>query len=496
MKILKYSLALALSLGLFSCYNDNSTEMDYSLNDFQKITVQSAEADSTYYYQGDEIKITPSATSEAPSEITYTWSVGEYNGDNTIYTDFSTEKDLDIVASAIGHYSYRFVATNEYGSTIKYYDVFVNTAFEEGFMVLTRSTDGNTEISFMRTLTPDEEAAGDTKEFIHNAFNTVNPEKSLGSNIIDIAKSNGYIYILNAEPGKAEVEVVDAKTFQNEMTYGLWTIFPDFDPVRLNCYDLSSSISNFYVHSRNGGCAWLIPAQLDAFEFVEYPADAKIEWVDFRYSYNTSSYYAMSSDGLLYYWGFTYVGTSLTKATGNVDYFQNRDIIAHFIDESTYYGQWGAFICINKDGDKTVLSKLYAIGKIPGADPMVTAVDTDRELTENLDKITTETLFHHQDNEICVFFNEGNDIYKWFYTQNEIPSTPVFSLPEGEEIKQITSMPYESGDETELHIYTNNPSRGEMSGSLYIYDVATLTVKEKYEGAFAEPIKGMYKTKD
>ena len=49
--------------------------------------------------------------------------------------------------------------------------------------------------------------------------------------------------------------------------------------------------------------------------------------------------------------------------------------------------------------------------------------------------ITEATRFLVNDYYTCVFFSHKNEVYKWFYTQLNLPATPFITLPEGEEIR-------------------------------------------------------------
>ena len=73
----------------------------------------------------------------------------------TVFKNISKEKDLSYVVRDLGHYHLRQVVTSEDGSTIKYYHVFVNSQFEEGYTILGRRPDGKGSIAFMKTLTPE-----------------------------------------------------------------------------------------------------------------------------------------------------------------------------------------------------------------------------------------------------------------------------------------------------------------------------------------------------
>ena len=92
--------------------------------------------------------------------------------------------------------------------------------------------------------------------------------------------------------------------------------------------------------------------------------------------------------------------------------------------------------------------------------------------------ITEATRFLVNDYYTCVFFSHKNEVYKWFYTQLNLPATPFITLPEG------------------VYVASYNPNRaGEYKGSLYVYNADTGELVNKYEGISHEPVAMFYKIK-
>ena len=151
------------------------------------------------------------------------------------FKNISKEKDLSYVVRDLGHYHLRQVVTSKDGSTIKYYHVFVNSQFEEGFTILGRRPDGLASISFMKTLTPEEIEAGMKPSFVQNAFAYANEGKELYADPVDIDKVGKYLYILHGESQK--MIQIDAKTFKEVYEYDFKYYQLDFLPGRLMAYD-------------------------------------------------------------------------------------------------------------------------------------------------------------------------------------------------------------------------------------------------------------------
>ena len=230
-----------------ACYDDNSSLADQPIIE---VGINSGTRDSIDIYFNDTLKINPELEISRSTELTYQWSMGVFKADSTtVYKEISTEKDLKYIVRELGHFHLRQVVTSEDGSTIRYYHVFVNSPFEEGFTILGRRPDGKGSLAFMKTLTKNEEASGMRPEFIQNAFVFANEGKELYLDPVDCDKVEQSLYILHGE-GQKLVQI-DAKTFKVLMEYDFRYYDANFIPTRLMCYDGRFS-REFYVPSKNG----------------------------------------------------------------------------------------------------------------------------------------------------------------------------------------------------------------------------------------------------
>ena len=204
---------------LQACYDDNSKLADQPIIE---VNILPTAKDSINIYFNNTLEIKADIESETDA-LTYQWDMGLYAEDpktgesTTVFKNISQEKDLSYVVRELGHYHLRQIVTSEDGSTIKYYHVFVNSQFEEGFTILERRPDGKGGISFLKTLTPEEIEAGMEPSFMQNAFAYANGGKELYLDPVDIDKVGNYLYILHGESQK--LVQIDAKTFEEIYEY-------------------------------------------------------------------------------------------------------------------------------------------------------------------------------------------------------------------------------------------------------------------------------------
>ena len=158
---------LAFLFVLSACYDDDST---LPVEKITEIDITDNAKDTINLYLGDNISIDPQS-SDAGEEMSWQWSMGTYrtnpvSGDvTTVFKEIATTRKLEYKTTELGHYFLRLVVSNGYGSTIKYYHIFVNSEFEEGYLILGRKENGKGSLAFMKTLTPEEVAQVMNKEF-------------------------------------------------------------------------------------------------------------------------------------------------------------------------------------------------------------------------------------------------------------------------------------------------------------------------------------------
>lgn len=483
-----------------ACYDDNSSLADQPIIE---VGINSGTRDSIDIYFNDTLKINPELEISRSTELTYQWSMGVFKADSTtVYKEISTEKDLKYIVRELGHFHLRQLVTSEDGSTIRYYHVFVNSPFEEGFTILGRRPDGKGSLAFMKTLTKNEEASGMRPKFVQNAFVFANEGKELYLDPVDCDKVDQSLYILHGE-GQRLVQI-DAKTFKVLMEYDFRYYDANFIPTRLMCYDGRFS-REFYVPSKNGGVAQVQTVEQDIFPYPDLPKEKGIIYTDAN---DRPSYFSSCSK--------VYIGSTPGKERNVVcfsganadreiamrncyDYFENRYVMHIFQNEET---DGNNVYVINKDGGQLKVTGIHRMmyNFNEGTAPWVLF----ERVLDRPEIITEATRFLVNDYYTCVFFSHKNEVYKWFYTQLNLPATPFITLPEGEEIRCLNHYQRNRGDEDyqdysvqkEVYVASYNPNRaGEYKGSLYVYNADTGELVNKYEGISHEPVAMFYKIK-
>lgn len=492
MKKLKYMAGICLMFILAAaCYDDDTTLPD------QPVTlagIGSDAKDTLYLYFGDTIRIKADIEAHG-QDVTYQWGIGKYADDgkgniSTVFKTVGTEKDLVYKTNQLGHYHLRQMVTGPDGSSLKYYHVFVDSEFEEGFLILGKKTNGKGSLAFMKTLTPQETEQGMTPRFRQNLFAYANEGKEIYEDALDCDKVGDYLYIMCGQPQK--LIMMDAKTFQVTFEYDFKVYNPNFVP----CNFLSADhkyCRNFYATSRNGGIARIQSQQLAIVPYHEIPQNLVFSRSFDRESWFSIHKYIFVNDesNLLYMHGNDGVNTFFDWYNC-YDYFKDSQIIQFFMD----YDE-NVMVFHKKSG-------MYKLTKIDQgmSIPWQGGIFIHYEKDFNTNTILTEgSSIVVNDLYTCLFFSHEGEIYKWNYNQDtELPARPFIELPNGEVVKCMSQSGSgtEAGkpNQTELYIATYNPDRaGEFKGSMYIYDADNGTLLNKYEGISDEPVDVFYKIK-
>lgn len=482
---------------LSACYDDASELADQPII---AVDILPTAKDSINIYFNNALKIEGKIESET-EELTYQWDMGLYQEDTqtgeslTVFKNISKEKDLNYVVKDLGHYHLRQVVTSEDGSTIKYYHVFVNSQFEEGFTILGRRPDGKGSISFMKTLTPEEVEAGMTPSFVQNVFAYANGGEELYDDPVEIDKVGDYLYILHGESQK--LIQIDAKTFEKRFEYDFKFYQSDFVPNRMISYDGRFS-REFEVISKNGGVAIVQTQQQAIFPFASLPKETvytdgydRPSW----FSSVTRVFISKERDAVC--WNGANGYDPFFSYQNCFDYFKNSYVIKLFQNaENDVY-------VVHRSGGQTLVTgvkeMMYNFAEGGGLWVVSEMPVRDGIITENSQILPNDYY-------TCAFVSNGNKIYKWFYTQLDIDASPFITLPEGEEIRclnhyecsrNVSDEEYQDySRQKQFYVSTYNPNReGEYKGSLYIYDADTGSLINKYEGISYEPVDMFYKIK-
>lgn len=473
---------------LQGCYDDDSTGI---IREVVLPELMTDAKDSVNLYLGENLKI-KSEVKDAETGLSYEWGIGLYSVDKqtgkilTTFEKISGDKDLDYRPRDLGHYYLRQVVGNGRGNTIRYYHVFVNSEFEEGYLILGKKEDGNGSLAFMKTLTPEEIGRGEQPVFRQNLFAYINEGEKLGQTPVDCRKVWDKLFILCRDARK--LYQLDAKSFQLQYTFDYTTYSPDFDPLNLMSFD-GQWCEELYSTSANGGIVKIYYPGLDIFPFSGIDQNLTFDYVccrkNTRYSNKTSICLINRKERIAYAEGYdrnnpptywTYIPC--------YDFFKGREIIQAFFDADcnlVFYNKQGQVYKKTKIGRFITNLYTYELDLI-----------YDTECTTNSEILTQETQLIPNDLMTCAFFFKSNEVYKWYYNQSDLPTEPFIVLPEGEVITTIN----QTDDHRQLLIGSYNPDRPDLKGSLYVYDTDTGDrIGDPHEGVADYPVTVMYKTK-
>lgn len=511
MKKINYILqSFIICLMVVSCYEDNSQVGDKPI---EEIRVENDAKDTINIYYNETLNISAKiGAGELP--VTYNWGIGKYQeiekedaygqkykANVTVFETISNEKDLTFIVRDLGHYMIREMATNEHGSTMKYHHLFVNSPFEEGFLIFGRRPNGNGSIAFLKTLTPEEIELGMKPNFRQNVYEFVNGEEP-HADPIDCDKIENKLYLLYGQPQK--LTVIDAKTLEVNLEYDFKFYKADFIPNSLASYDGKYS-RDLMVTSDNSGTAVVQLMEQAIYPMYDgFPTGYTFQKMYDRPSYFSSCFEAFvgkdkkGNDAVCFYG----VGTdnSTFAYYPCYDYFKDSKVMHIFANEK------------DDGNDVSVISTKNGIVRITQVHSSITDrnkgglwVLFERNLT-NASIMTPDTKILVNDLYTCVFLGHKNKVYKWNYTQNDLPAEAYFELPEGEVVRCMNHFVVSRNEDeyrklsveaqTQIYVATYNPERAtEFKGSLYIYDATTGEKIAAYEGISHEPVDMIYKNK-
>lgn len=441
---------------------------------------------------GERAEIDPLVTQSIEGvELSYEWSV--LTGvENAQKLEFLTDEPVfNEQFKGLGSFQIRLKVTNEYGGNIQFFTVNVVTPYEEGLIVVSNDQTGNSDLSFLKTLTPEEIAEGLTPKFETGVFSKIHPEVPLRE-VVAMEQINNRLVILSKDQGR--IFLLDDKTMDiiSEVAYA--EQFAGFVPKTFlaRIYVRPGGISYFYsdnyVLSEDGRVYGYNVLFNEMFESSKFPAEVRYDKAYLHtFDYNTTwrKYFIQHDEGMVFMPGDAgFAGARMSD-------FYSDYYILNMVSAETSGTNMDAFIICKS--------------KIPGEENKVIIHNGIRTLSFNkasYEYETTEELTVSEDTEMAynlhsdrVYYFKDNKLYEWFpnvFKEEKLPSPEDAILTlDGEE---ITSMSF-TRDWKKIYLGVNDNSRSENSGSVIEFDPLTHEIITRHNHIANKPVKVFYKIK-
>lgn len=469
----KYLVIALLPFLLISCNKDDTTADTRVLSEIGIVFNEVKEP--VLDMERDEVLTIDPVISQTEQEkgLKYEWEIN--------YQVFSTEKKLVYPCSKLGSYLVRLKVSNDDGSTFKSFKLNVNSAYEEGLMVLAENEIGEGTLAFMRKYTDSEIANGRVESFVNNCFTLNNPDLKLGKFPTDIAKRVSQIYI--SSKGEQKIYILNDKTFELEAQITASDL-PGFKPVKMS------------VPDNLGRDAWILCEQgkiykVALLEFLvsshsAFPVNV-VEKSALGYDDNNAySYYWSNERSRLeqinYYIDYYGLATS-------GDQFKGQRMVQFFYAKALKAADDRLYVITNDPANPSVYRKTVYDNLATKLVNLTLKEEADLtggiSATLNANSIIESNATYRK-----LLYANGNKIYSWFYTGTTSASAPFITIDAG----VVTSMS-QTPDGKILYVGVYNSASAGLKGSVYVYNMDTGALIKKHEGVTDKPVKLFYKKK-
>ncbi|MBK3518202.1 PKD-like family lipoprotein [Carboxylicivirga marina] len=490
-------LVFGIILIVSGCFKDDTTLAN------KEVPLIEVETDKTEFNIGigEYVTIDPQATQTFGSqELIYEWALIEDEELEVI----SEEAVLSYQFIGLGTHHIRLKVTNDDGGIIQDYTVNVVTPYQEGLIVLGTNVQGQSDLSFLKVLTPEEEEEGLEAAFEIGVFSKINTGYTL-SKAVDMDFTEERISISTQENGT--IWMLDSRTLTviSEEAYG--GKFPGFSPLKLTGRQhIRDGVmgdrqwNDNYILSADGRVYGYSSSFNEVFETVRLENSVNYSIVhsneyniyfgqDREPFYNCLLYAADTENDVVYYMGDS--GSAAYNNSGAL--FNNAGIdIVNIVSKGTGDSYDNLFVIGRGKEDNS--NQVYVVLLQHNYATKVNGYYVYEQAEELSIDESTDLKYNLKYNRV-YYFND-NKVYQWYATKNSNEPLPtiddtVLELDAGLE---ITCMEY-SEDLSLMYLGVNNPALGEMSGCVYVYDILSMQLVNKYEGIAYKPVNVFYKTK-
>lgn len=423
--------------------------------------------------------------------VTYQWAYGpkkttgvvnEY--DMQTMTIISDEPEINHTFTKLGTYILRLRLDNGESVEYKFFTLNVNSGLDEGLCILANDESGKGSLVFIKKLTEEEEAE-DAKELWPNVFATINPDfplDNLTDAFMSVYKESASLLIATNDD-RGTIYKLEPKTFELISTVRMKDEFGTY------CAGFTGeeSGSAAYYTLIRGADKGTYRYDLNG-DFLAKREDASaLGEVD----YNSDLIYTSSSTStspnrkaLLYN-----ETTLFQPGNGKVSSQSLADY--RIINVGTKRDKNYVYVLFQSMQDPTQ----YAIRRTSGTLGNFNSSDKKDFTTETLN-MDQNSIVVNTWNSSDVYYTYNNKVWRWGLNI-EPPTDPTLSIDEGEIICAMgTNFMGDYGDRgttDETLLYVASYNEATKKGSLYIFDIKTQTLVEKYQDVCDRPVKLLYK---
>lgn len=483
-KILLLSIGVA-ACGLTACLRDN----DYDYRTLAPITVTAA-SDTINTDLGERLEYKGLKVESGP-EVRYEWAYGRPKKGTSLsdhqfdaIETISESPEIGYVFTKVGTFLLRLKLDNGERILLKYFTLNVNSGFDEGIAVLSNDREGRAALSFLKTLTAEEEAQG-RQSFYPDVFGSVNPEYALtrGTDLyVSDQPGASYAKLLIATDNEdGRIYQLDASSLEVLSTVSLQefgTRFKEFGGERAS----GKSLANYCLGEDGRPYRYDMDLGfLSAATDMDVKFDRAVESV-FRKGPGKAS----DRQGL--YFGRDAVGLKVSSTSWKLFSAEGYEVVNVGCKRTmTSFSDHVFYLLFRSKADKDSYKIISTRDKLN--------LESERMTfrTEHL-KMDASSKFVGTLASSDVYYTYDNAVYRWNLVSPPA-SEPAITVPEGEIIRDIaTNFKGKAGDaggEDVLYVATFNPGSGR--GSLYVYRFSDNGLVREYKDKFGDPASVIYK---
>lgn len=509
-------IIILLSCALFhACIDDESSGFK---TDGSPITITTR--DTIYDVElGDPVVITPEISqTESHLDLKYEWrsiAMGENQEGKDSLKFIGTDKTLSYNFAEPGTFRVRLRVENKYGSAFKYFVINVLSPYEEGILILSNDVNDNGRLSFIRAKNEADVLSKSNVDFYLDAFARVNPDVKLrGLRDADISKMNkGFYQLILSSETDGRFYFINTQNFLVENMIAVSQDLPGVRPTQIcvqseSKYNISPSL--FITRDDAGQPSdFVFMDILDRYVFPDvekFPEKGTYDKLVTGYgkkSYNSA---------------IGRFACCIDRANGNLHIIQDND---YYYDASEYLkGQellGASFYDVMVHGPRLIFAtvdkinpKLIRVYRSKNSEYWEDEDANDKFILENVYEYTLsegvkptlsfDSDIVYSDKYDCLFFNQGNKIYRWApysTTEPKLPTTEVLpkdtdrdKLTDGDEITCMKLSPSE--DYLYVCVYNSN-AKTELKGKLLIVNTDNLKIERVFEGVSDRAVQVMWK---